>query len=97
MFGIAEKSHHSACGFIALLLIVAVAIICLSHAALAEGNCPPGQTDKLKGYKGTCMDPKLIDPESGRLKKASACPPGQTDKLKGYKGTCMPIEAGQGR
>jgi hypothetical protein len=94
--GIAEGYHHSVnvCGFIVLLVIVGGAGICLSHLALAEGNCPPGQTDQTEYYKGKCVDPNILDPQTGRPKKASKCPPGQTDKLKKYKGICMPIEAG---
>ena len=72
-----------ALGFLACTLSM------LPITAQAEGNCPPGQTDTLKAYKGTCVDPKLIDPETGRLREASNCPPGQTDKLKAYKGTCV--------
>jgi hypothetical protein len=80
----------------ALWLSLLAGALCMGPiGARAEGNCPPGQTDTLKNYKGTCMDPSQIDPQTGRLKEASKCPPGQTDTLKGYKGTCMPIEAGK--
>jgi hypothetical protein len=88
MPSILEKSKHRA-SFVALLLIVGAMSLCLSHSALAEGNCPPGQTDKLENYAGRCVDPKLIDPETGRLRKASKCPPGQTDKLENYAGRCV--------
>jgi hypothetical protein len=59
---------------------------------LAEGNCPPGQTDKLENYAGRCVDPKLIDPETGRLRKASKCAPGESDTTKHYKGTCVRLD-----
>jgi hypothetical protein len=74
----------------ALWLSLLAGALCMGPiGARAEGNCPPGQTDTLKNYKGTCMDPSQIDPQTGRLKEASKCPPGQTDTLKHYKGTCM--------
>jgi hypothetical protein len=66
--------------------------VCVSESVLAEGNCPPGQTDKLERYAGTCVDPKLIDPETGRLRKASKCPPGESDTTKHYKGTCVRLD-----
>jgi hypothetical protein len=53
---------------------------------------PPGQTDKLENYAGRCVDPKLIDPETGRLRKASKCAPGESDTTKHYKGTCVRLD-----
>jgi hypothetical protein len=82
----------NAWGFVAFLVIAGGANICLSHTAFAEGNCPPGQTDKLKKYKGVCMPIEAGREDAG---ESSKCPPGQTDKLKKYKGVCMPIEAGR--
>jgi hypothetical protein len=68
---------------------LAFTFLALQQTAAQAADCPTGQTDQLEHYKGICMDPAKIDPQTGRLKEASKCPPGETDTLKHYKGTCM--------
>jgi len=60
-----------------------------------ESACPPGQTNKLKKYAGTCMPIELgnMRESTNPKEKTSACPPGQSDKLRKYVGICMPISA----
>jgi hypothetical protein len=49
----------------------------------------PREQFRKHGVNYEPADPKLIDPETGRLRKASKCPPGQTDKLENYAGRCV--------
>ncbi len=70
MFGVDGRYNQvmAVGSFVALLAIAGVACTCLSHTALAEGGCPPGQSDKTKHYKGKCVPLDQLDPETGRLR-----------------------------
>ena len=63
----------NAWGFVALLVIAGGANICLSLAAFAEGKCPPGQTDKLKKYKGVCMPIEAGRENAGESTSGTCC------------------------
>ena len=52
----------------------------------------PREQFRKHGVNYEPADPKLIDPETGRLRKASKCAPGESDTTKHYKGTCVRLD-----
>ena len=61
---------------------LAFVFLALQQTPAQAADCPPGQTDQLKHYKGTCMDPKQIDPQTGRLREATSVRRGRLTRSK---------------